>query len=125
VARGLALDVLASVEHRWGDDAEASRLIANALKLYRGVHYREGEASALHLAGGIALRAGRTAVAGVAFEDSLRLCRRIGHRAGTAAALEGLAAVASLTGEPAEAATLARAASLLRAVIGVPRPVDD
>ncbi len=125
VARGLALDVLASVEHRWGDDAEASRLIANALKLYRGVHYREGEASALHLAGGIALRAGRTAVAGVAFEDSLRLCRRIGHRAGTAAALEGLAAVASLTGDPAEAATLARAASLLRAEIGVPRPVDD
>jgi len=124
LARGLALDVLASLEHRWGDEAEARRLVEDALAHYRLVHYREGEASALCLAGAIALRSGRSDAAHDAFRLSLQLCRRIGHRAGTAAALEGLAAVASVTDYLDEAAALTHAASSLRAEIGVRRPAD-
>ncbi|MBN9101967.1 MAG: AAA family ATPase [Pseudonocardia sp.] len=120
LARGLARDVLASLEHQWGDEGEASRLVVDALELYRGVGYREGEASAQQLAGAIALRAGRTAEARAAYAESLQLSGRIGHRASTAAALEGLAAVASAAGEPAEAAELVRSASSLRAEIGMP-----
>ncbi len=121
VARGLALDVLASLEFRRGDDAEAGRLVANALALYRGVGYREGEASALCLAGEIAVRAGRSAAAHEAFRTALALCRRIGHRAGTAGALEGLAEVATMSGATGEAAALSEEAASLRAEIGVPR----
>jgi tetratricopeptide (TPR) repeat protein len=121
VALGLALDVLASVEHRWGDETEAGRLVAEALAHYRGVRYREGEASALSLAGAIALRAGRAADARDSFRAALELCRRIGHRAGTAGALEGLADVAAASGEPDEAAVLRTEAAALRAEIGVPR----
>jgi predicted ATPase/DNA-binding SARP family transcriptional activator len=121
VARGLALDVLASLEFRWGNEAEAGRLVANALTLYRGVRYREGEASALCLAGEIALRAGRTVAARDAFGAALELCRQIGHRAGTAGALEGLADVATVSGATDEAAALSEEAASLRAEIGVPR----
>jgi tetratricopeptide (TPR) repeat protein len=121
VARGLALDVLASLELRWGDDAEAGRLVSDALALYRGVHYREGEASALCLLGEIAMRAGRAAAARDAFRSALELCRRIGHRAGTAGALEGLADVATMSGAVDEATVLAEEAASLRAKIGVPR----
>ena len=121
VARGLAVDVLASLEFRWGDDAEAGRLVVEALELYRGVRYREGEASALCLAGEIAMRAGRTAAARDAFRTALELCRRIGHRAGTAGALEGLADVATMSGAADEAAVLSEEAASLRAKIGVPR----
>jgi hypothetical protein len=123
VARGLALDVLASLEFRWGDDAEAGRLVADALALYRGVRYCEGEASALCLAGEIALRAGRSAAARDAFRSALELCRRIGHRAGTAGALERLADVATISGAADEAAALSEEAASLRAEIGVPRLV--
>ena len=125
VARGLALDVLASLEFRWGDAAEAGRLVAEALALYRGVRYREGEASALRLAGEIALRAGRTAAAHDAFRAALELCRRIGHRAGTAGALEGLADVATMSDAADEAAALIEEATALRAKIGVPRLAAD
>ncbi|MBO0876002.1 MAG: winged helix-turn-helix domain-containing protein, partial [Pseudonocardia sp.] len=34
LARGLALDVLASLEHRWGDDHTARKLVADALEQY-------------------------------------------------------------------------------------------
>jgi predicted ATPase/DNA-binding SARP family transcriptional activator len=125
VARGLALDVLASLEFRWGDDAEAGRLVADALALYQGVGYREGEASALCLAGEIALRAGRSDDARSAFRTALELCRRIGHRAGTAGALEGLADVATTSGAPDEAAALSEEAASLRVEIGVPRLAGD
>jgi predicted ATPase/DNA-binding SARP family transcriptional activator len=125
LARGLALDVLASAEYRWGSDAEARRLVEDALAHYRLVHYREGEASALQLAGAIALRSHTCGPARDAFRQSLELCRRIGHRAGTAAALEGLAAVASTSGEQSEATELTRAAAALRAEIGLPGPTDE
>ena len=121
VARGLALDVLASIEHRWGDDADASRLVSGALARYREVGYREGEASALCLAGEIALRASRADAARDAFRAALELCRRIGHRAGTAGALEGLADVATMSGTAGEASALSEEAASLRATIGVPR----
>jgi predicted ATPase/DNA-binding SARP family transcriptional activator len=116
LARGLALDVLASLEQRWGDTTQARRLVEEALAHYRRVEYREGEASALHLAGQIALAAHEPALARAAFDRSLRLCRRIGHRAGMAAALEGLAAVGD---DPAD--RLTGEAAALRAEIGVPR----
>lgn len=119
LARGLALDVLASVEHRWGNAAQARRLVEQALAHYRLVDYREGEASALHLAGRIALDAHEPDHARAAFERSLRLCQQIGHRAGTAAALEGLADVVATDGE--ETTRLLDAASAVRAEIGVPR----
>jgi predicted ATPase/DNA-binding SARP family transcriptional activator len=121
VALGLALDVLASIEHRWGDETEAGHLVAEALEWYRGVCYQEGEASALGLAGAIALRAGRAADARDSFRAALELCRRIGHRAGTAGALEGLADVAETSGAADEAVALRTEASSLRAEIGVPR----
>lgn len=125
LALGLALDVLASTEHRWGEEPRAVRLAADALAQYRSVRYREGEASALCLAGAIALRAGRAADAREAFRAALGLCRYIGHRAGTAVALEGLADVASDTGAPDEAAVLAAEASSVRDRIGVPRLARD
>jgi predicted ATPase/DNA-binding SARP family transcriptional activator len=118
LARGLALDVLASLEHRWGDATQARRLVEEALAHYRRVEYREGEASALHLAGQIALAAHEPVLARAAFDRSLRLCRRIEHRAGTAAALEGLAACGS-GDDPADGLT--GEAATLRAEIGVPR----
>jgi tetratricopeptide (TPR) repeat protein len=122
LARGLAVDVLASLEHRWGDVSEARRLVEEALARYRLVDYREGEASALQLAGRIALTSRERAPARVAFRRSLQLCRRIGHRAGTAAALEGLAGVATAEGDDRTAADLLADAAELRAEIGVPRP---
>lgn len=131
LARGLALDVLASIEHRWGTVAAARRLVEEALAHYRLVDYREGEASGLHLVGRIALGAGEPERAQVAFERSLQLCRQIGHRAGTAAALEGLADATAaaggtttadgVTADRLEADRLRAAASALRAEIGVPR----
>ncbi|MDT7704866.1 MAG: hypothetical protein QOG20_473 [Pseudonocardiales bacterium] len=135
LAHGLALDVLASIEHRWGAVAEARRLVEEALVHYRLVDYREGEASGLHLVGRIALGAGEPDRARVAFERSLQLCQQIGHRAGTAAALEGLADATAAAGDTttAEGITtdglqtdrLRAAASALRAEIGVPRAVDS
>jgi predicted ATPase len=134
LAHGLALDVLASIEHRWGGVAEARRLVEQALAHYRLVDYREGEASGLHLVGRIALGAGEPERAHVAFERSLQLCQQIGHRAGTAAALEGLADATAAAGGTATAdaitadgleARLRAAASALRAEIGVPRSVDS
>jgi len=123
LAHGLALDVLASIEHRWGAVAEARRLVEEALVHYRLVDYREGEASALHLAGRIALGAGEPARARVAFEHSLMLCKQIGHRAGTAVAMEGLAD-ATAAADGVEADRLRAAASKLRVEIGVPAPVS-
>ena len=119
LARGLALDVLATLEHRWGNSIRAHQLAQDALAHYRLVDYREGEASASHLAGAIALRSGRPTSARDAFTRSLELCRRIGHRAGIAAALDGLATVASATTDHDEASALTRAAQQLRAEIGV------
>jgi predicted ATPase/DNA-binding SARP family transcriptional activator len=121
LARGLARDVLASTEQRWGDPGEAARLGQEALGLYREVGYAEGEASALRLVAVIALDAGRLGEAGDAFRAALGTCRRIGHRAGTAEALEGLADVAVREGDGGAAALGAEAASL-RAVIGIPGP---
>ncbi len=120
LARGLAVDVLASLEHRWGDVAVAARLVDEALEHYRAVGYREGEASALQLAGRIALSSGQLRRAREAFEQALRLCRRVGHRSGTASALEGMATVAADVGEDDLALHLLGAASALRTDIGVP-----
>ncbi|GAA4710463.1 hypothetical protein GCM10023215_60370 [Pseudonocardia yuanmonensis] len=109
LARGLALDVLASVEHRWGSPAEAARLVDAALAEYRTVGYREGEASAALLAGRVATDPGR---ARDAFGTALELFGRIGHRAGRAAALEGLAGL-----DPERGARLVAEAAALRAAI--------
>ncbi|WP_166459364.1 BTAD domain-containing putative transcriptional regulator [Amycolatopsis pithecellobii] len=124
-ARGLARDVLASIEHRWGDAEEAARLTGEALALYREVNYAEGEASALRSAATIALGAARTADARAAFQAALEVCRRIGHRAGTAEALEGLAEVAAVTGSSDQAAALNAEAARLRDETGIPRLAGD
>ena len=118
LARGLAHDVLASLEHRWGDLAAARRLVEQALTHYRLVGYQEGEASALHLVGRIALAAGGRDRARGALLRSLQLCRRIGLRAGSVAALDGLAAAAADT---AAATRLTADAAALRAEIGLPQ----
>jgi predicted ATPase len=97
LARGLARDVAASIEHRWGDRTVAKRLAAEALAHYRLVGYREGEASALHLSGRIALADGDHRRATRQLGRALRVYRRIGHRAGVAAALTSLADVAELS----------------------------
>ena len=120
LARGLARDVLATTEQRWGDAGEAARLGREALDLYREVGYAEGEASALRLVAALALGAARVGEARSAFRAALALSRRIGHRAGTAEALEGLAEVAVREGDGG-AAALAADAARLRAAIGIPR----
>jgi len=97
LARGLARDVAASIEHRWGDRTVAKRLAAEALAHYRLVGYREGEASALHLSGRIAIADGDHRRATRQLGRALRVYRRIGHRAGVAAALTSLADVAELS----------------------------
>jgi len=118
LARGLAVDVLASVEERWGDRTLAQRLADEALTHYRLVGYSEGEASALHLGGRIAVRAHDWTGARLAFEESLGLCRRIGHRSGSAAALEGLAHVTAAAADDERTGLLLGAASALRDEIG-------
>jgi predicted ATPase/DNA-binding SARP family transcriptional activator len=120
LACGLSLDVLASVEQRWGDAAAARRLVDGALAHYRKLGYVEGEASAYQVAGRVALGSSDLEVAREAFEHSLRLCRRIGHRGGSAAALEGLADAAAETGDGRRAVLLLGAASALRDEIGAP-----
>jgi predicted ATPase/DNA-binding SARP family transcriptional activator len=120
LARGLALDVLSSVEQRWGDPATARRLIDQALTHYRHVGYLEGEASASCGAGRGALRAHDLGPARDAFEHSLSLCRRIGHRGGSATALEGLAEVAAAADDDEWAVLLLGAAAALREQIGTP-----
>jgi len=122
LARGLAVDVLASLELRWGDVSQARALADEALAHYRLVGYQEGEASALHLAGQIALAEHERGPAGAAFEHSLQLCQRIGHRAGAAAALQGLARVATAAADIETATRLAGEAAALRAEIGIPLP---
>ncbi|MEV6877842.1 BTAD domain-containing putative transcriptional regulator [Amycolatopsis sp. NPDC051128] len=121
-ARGLARDVLASIEHRWGDAEQAARLTDEALALYREVNYAEGEASALRSAARIALGSARTADARAALQAALAVCRRIGHRAGTAEALEGLA---EITDSPDQAAALDAEAARLRDETGIPRLAGD
>jgi tetratricopeptide (TPR) repeat protein len=121
LARGLARDVAASIEHRWGEHTAAKRLAAEALEHYRLVGYREGEASSLHLSGRIALAEHDRTRAERCFTRSLLVCRRIGHHAGVAAALESLAELAA---EPASARLLAEAAAV-RAEIGVVTPRPD
>jgi hypothetical protein len=123
-ARGLARDVLASIEQRWGDTREAARLAVEALALYRAENYREGEASALHLTGRIALGASRCDEARAAMHAALHLCGR-GDRAGMAEALEGLAEVAVKADAPDEAAARRAEAARLRAETGIPRLADD
>jgi predicted ATPase len=120
LARGLSIDVLASVEQRWGDAAAARRLVADALTHYRELGYLEGEASAHHVAGRIALGSSDLMGAKEAFGHSLRLCRRIGHRGGSAAALEGLADAAADAGDDERAVLFLGAASALRDEIGTP-----
>lgn len=124
LARGLSRDVLASLEQRWGDAVAARRLVEEALTHYRLVEYREGEASAQHLAGRIALASHELDAARAAFRRSLRLCRRIGHRAGTVAALEDLAAVATAAADDDAATRLTATASALRTEIGIARPAS-
>lgn len=92
LARGLARDVMASIEHRWGRADVAQRLLDDALGHYREVGYQEGEASAWHLAGLIAAdpQASRAAL-----RAALRIYARIGHRAGRLAVLDALARAAA------------------------------
>ncbi|MGD9986182.1 BTAD domain-containing putative transcriptional regulator [Pseudonocardia sp.] len=118
LARGLALDVQASLEARWGDPRSAADLTARAREHYRAVGYREGEASALQQAGRLAAASGDDAAARRAFGQALRLYRRIGHRAGVAAAHEGLA---DTVRDPVAGAGHRAAAAGLRAEIGISR----
>jgi tetratricopeptide (TPR) repeat protein len=120
LARGLSLAVLASLEQRWGDVGTARRLIEDALTHYRNTGYLEGEASAEHVAGRVALSSQDLDGARDAFEHSLRLCRRIGHRGGSATAVEGLADVAAAAGAGERALLLLGAAAALREQIGTP-----
>ena len=120
VARGLSLDVLASVEQKWGDAATARRLIDDALTHYRNIGYLEGEASAHHVVGRIALDSHDLDGARDAFAHSFVLCRRIGHRGGIAIAVEGLADVAAAAGDGERAVLLLGAAAALREEIGTP-----
>jgi len=127
LARGLARDVAASIEHRWGDRAAAKRLAAEALAHYRLVGYREGEASALHLSGRIALADGDRRRAARQLGRALSAYRRIGHRAGVAAALTSLADAAELSATELDASTepgtrLRADAAAVLADIGLPRP---
>jgi hypothetical protein len=100
--------------------AAARRLVADALTHYCELGYLEGEASAHHVAGRIALGSSDLMGAKEAFGHSLRLCRRIGHRGGSAAALEGLADAAADAGDEERAVLLLGAASALRDEIGTP-----
>lgn len=124
LARGLARDVLGSIEHRWGDNAAARDLVGEALAHYRVVGYRDGEASAEHLSGLIALADGDVATAHGCIRRSLAIYRRIGHRAGVAAALENLAGVEA---DRDHARSIRNRAAAVRSQLGTPTAVlaDD
>jgi predicted ATPase/DNA-binding SARP family transcriptional activator len=100
LARGLARDVMASIEHRWGEAGVAQSLLDDALGCYREVGYLEGEASAWHLAG---LNATDPDASRSTLRTALRIYTRIGHRAGRLAVLEALART-----DPRTAATISR-----------------
>jgi predicted ATPase/DNA-binding SARP family transcriptional activator len=87
LARGLARDVLASIEYRWGSAGVGRRVLDEALGFYREVGYQEGEASAWHLAG---LVADDPEVSRSALRTASRIYARIGHRAGRTAVLDAL-----------------------------------
>lgn len=122
LACGLALDVLASLEHRRGDIRSARHLVHEALDHYELIGYIEGEASALHLAGRLALASHEPHTARETFTRSLHRSQRIGHREGTALTLEGLAAVATATDDDEGAVLLLGSASALRRELGIPPP---
>lgn len=94
LARGLARDVLASIEARWGDPRAARSLVEEALGHYRLVGYREGEASALALRGRLAAADDDRDGAREHLRAALDIHRRIGHRSGVATTLESLADIA-------------------------------
>jgi tetratricopeptide (TPR) repeat protein len=102
LARGLARDVLASIEYRWGSAGVGRRVLDEALGFYREVGYQEGEASAWHLAG---LVADDPEVSRSALRTASRIYARIGHRAGRTAVLDALTRRVTppdLTSPPAE-----------------------
>jgi hypothetical protein len=68
--------------------------VSEALTHHRLVGYREGEASALHLSGRVALADGDRRRAARQLGRSLRVYRSIGHRAGVALVLGSLAELA-------------------------------
>ncbi|HUQ62462.1 MAG TPA: BTAD domain-containing putative transcriptional regulator [Acidimicrobiales bacterium] len=122
---GFALDILASIMHALGQSDSASALAEEALVRYRAVGYREGEASALHLAGTLLLARDALHPAAETFAAALELCRRMGHRAGIATNLEGLARVMGTAGQDRTAAALLGAARAQRDAIGLAQPAPE
>ncbi|WP_020662373.1 BTAD domain-containing putative transcriptional regulator [Amycolatopsis benzoatilytica] len=116
---GVCLDVGSTIANLQGRVGRATELIALALQHYRAVGYREGEASALHVTGLLAL-ADQPERARDSFRTALELCIASGHRAGIAANLEGLGRALLASGARSRAAAFLGAAAAQRARISVP-----
>ena len=118
LARGLARDVAASIEHRWGDPrrGETARRPRRWRTTGSSATGRARRPACISPAGS-RMADGDRRRAEHCFARSLRAYRRIGHQAGVAAALDSLAEVVR---DPDDAARLRGDAAAVRTEIGVP-----
>ncbi len=116
---------LGEVARQRGDYSEAVSLHAESLALFRELGDRWGAALALTNLGTAYLQLGDPGRAGAHLREGLALQHALGDRAGLAETLEALAVVRVAEGRPAEAARMFGAATALRDIVGVPRPIAD
>ena len=135
---GASIEVMASIDHRWGvaraelglgdlarmrgDLAQAHHMYGDALGYLREVGAQPEIARCLSGLGRVALDQGDTAAAREYLTESLRVCRDIGTRIGIARGLESFAALADREGDAERAVLLAAASAGLRAASGLPPP---
>ncbi len=110
-----ALDTVATLYDRLGDDEQARHIYTRALAVQRASGLLREQAVTLHNLGRADEHLHDWGAAREVFSESLALSRRIGYARAEAYALRGLAAVANATGDPEGAlVTLERAEALQR-----------
>jgi diguanylate cyclase (GGDEF)-like protein len=110
-----ALNGIAILYNRMGDNPQARNMYTKALKAQRQAGMRREQGVTLHNLGRAHENMQEWAAAKQAFEESLAISRELKYARGEGYALRGLAAVANGVGDPANALlTLDRAAALQR-----------
>jgi tetratricopeptide (TPR) repeat protein len=98
-----ALERLGDAYVRLGHQADATRSLLRALRLYREIGARLGEANSIQRLGDIALRRSDHAEARRRYEEALPIYREIGDRLGEANSIQSLGDIALERSDHAEA----------------------
>jgi diguanylate cyclase (GGDEF)-like protein len=114
-----ALNSIAILYNRLGDDAEALHIYARALEAQRAANMRREQGVTLHNIGRAHERLHEWPAARRAFEEALAIHTAIDYRRGMAYSLRGLAAVANAERDPR------RALELLDRAAGLEREASD